>query len=52
MNLAKYVIVSINEDGEREIIFVTNDETELAKRWLAFAGSGAIYVLSPTPLAS
>ena len=43
MNPATYLIVSINEDGEHEIIFVTNDKKELTSRWLAFAGNGAIY---------
>ena len=43
MKRAKYLIVGINEEGEHEIIFVTDDKEELMKRWMAFVGTGAIY---------
>ena len=45
MSVAKYLIVSVNEDGEHEIIFCTDDRAELMKRWMAFVGHGALYVL-------
>lgn len=43
MKPTKYLIVSIDEEGEHEVIFVTDDREELMKRWMAFAGHGAIY---------
>jgi len=45
-SVSKYLIVSVNEEGEHEIIFVTNDYEELISRWIAFAGTGAIYTVS------
>jgi hypothetical protein len=45
-SVSKYLIVSVNEDGEHEIIFVTSSYKELMRRWVAFAGSGAIYTVS------
>jgi len=41
--MAKHLIVSVNDEGEHEIIFVTNNVYELMKRWSSFAGVGAIY---------
>lgn len=42
---AKYLIVSVNEDGEHGIIFTTNYWDELIRRWRAYAGDGGIYRL-------
>ena len=40
---ARYILVSINDDGEREIIFVSNDLDEITRWFGAFTGNGAIY---------
>jgi hypothetical protein len=46
---ATYLIVSVNEEGEHEIIFVTSDRAELTRRWLAFSGNGSIYTKVDLP---
>ena len=40
---AKYLIVTVNEDGEHEIIFVTSDRESLIKRISAYSGRYKIY---------
>ena len=41
---AKYLIVSANGQGGHQIIFVTDNLTEMLERWMSFDGSGAAYV--------
>ena len=38
MTAAKYLLVTVNDEGEHEIVFVTSDLRELNLRWLAYAG--------------
>ena len=43
--VAEYLIVSINEDDEHEIIFVSKDMAETARRYLAIGGDCYMYTL-------
>ena len=44
--IAKYLLVSVNEDGEHEIVFVTTSGlAEFDQRVHSFVGRGGVYKL-------
>lgn len=42
---AKYLIVSVNEEDEHEIIYVSSDKIQIEKIKMAFVGRGGVYKL-------